>query len=139
LNPFNYSEYCNEELFREFPYLLSIKKYLETFEDIQGYCKRGTAHAIYEDIFCNYVVDLFQKKESNHELLEKAFFLIEKIASHENSDTVNVAEVSFLEPLLDKIKPAKLVVPYLGKESLKLAKHTATQWYGWDADPGTWD
>lgn len=140
MSEFDYSSYCNELLFKEFPDLLKIPRYKETFEDIQRYLKgKETAHAIYEDIFCHYTVDLFKERVVNHGNLKKVFALIEKISSQKDFETSNVAEVSFLEPLFDKVKPAKIVLPYLGKVSLKKAIDAVTFRYGWNEDPKTWN
>ncbi|WP_010304010.1 DUF7674 family protein [Candidatus Odyssella thessalonicensis] len=134
---YDYSTYCNEALFESFPELLDFSKYKEIIaEACEDY--QYSAHSIYEQVLCDYILSILEKKDSlSRSSLKKAFELIEELVQHENFEVRCVAKVSFIEPFLDKVNPTRGVQKYLKPASLKAAQEIAAQRFG--LNPITWE
>ena len=138
MRDFHYSQYCNHKLLSAFPEILENLEYKKIIDNAIKDSQKLSAHGIYEDVFCPFVLDLIQKpdKESRQKL-KKALNLIEEIANHEDFNINNVAYVSFIERFTSDIKPMKNVEKYLGPKSLKMAREIARERYG--RNPNTWE
>ena len=134
---FDYSKYCNDKLFATFPELRDNHEYKKIIRDALD---RGetSAHGIYEDVFCPYVLDLIKKgdKESK-EKAHKAFSLVEEIINHPNFEVTCIAYVGFIEKFTAEMKPMKDVEKYLSPKSLEAAREIAQKWFG--RNPLTWE
>ena len=150
MTTFDYSKHCNKKLFEKFPELLEYSKYgayiQEAYEigvmllDDETETRDSSAHLIYEDVFCNYVLDLIKNPhaiKNTRQKLKAAFDLIEELANHEEFEVRCVAEVSFIEKFTHDLKPMKDVEKYLGPTSLKMAREIAQERYG--RNPVTWE
>lgn len=136
MSKFDFSKYCNDKLFSAFPELLQDERYQKTISrELQT---EYGAHGIYEDVFFDYVFSLiFENPLKNKAEIKKAFELIEELANHEDIETRCVAKVSFIEPLLDKLKPTKDIEKYVGPQSLQMAKDIGSFRFGFN--PITWE
>lgn len=142
---FSFSEFCNQKLFKTFPELLDHPHYQAIIQNALEYgnlpgaldCGDTSAHGIYEDAFCYYVLELIKSndKESKKKV-KKAFALIEELTHEEDFEVRCVAKVSFIEPFLSKIEPMKEVEKYLGPKSLEMAREIASFRFG--MNPRTW-
>ncbi|MBW8309449.1 MAG: hypothetical protein K0M45_07440 [Candidatus Paracaedibacteraceae bacterium] len=136
MSKFDFSKYCNEKLFATFPELLQDKRYQETISS--GLQREYGAHGIYEDVFFDYVISLISDDSGKNKAeIKKAFELIEELANHEDFETRCVAEVSFIEPLLDKLESTKDIEKYVGPRSLQMAREIGSFRFGFN--PITWE
>lgn len=132
-----YSNFCNEKLFSLIPELIDSVEYKDIIKDALE-DQRLSAHGIYEDALCPFVLDLIQKNDrESKKKIEKIFHLIEEIARNENFYISNVAYVSFIEPFIAKVKPMKDATKYLEPKSLEMAREIAEDRYGCNAR--TWE
>lgn len=139
MKTFNYSEYCLKQLFQNIPEIPNLEGELK--EELKYILDGGLgAHTVYEDVFCYFVLDLINKQNPNQkekEIIRRSFELIEELANHEDFDVRCVADVSFIEPLLDKIEPTKKIEEYLHPKSLEMAREIARSQFG--LNPYTWE
>lgn len=132
-----HSEFCNNKLFVLLPELLNDLKYQPIIQDALE-DERLSAHGIYEDILCPFVLELIQKNDKKSKKKIVQFFdLIEEIASNSNFYISNVAYVSFIEKFIHDISSMKDVEKYLGPISLDMAREIAKERYG--RNPTTWE
>jgi hypothetical protein len=140
MSNFDFNKYCLDKLFSSIPEIKSIKGELQ--EELQRALHKGYgAHIIYEDIFSYFISDFINKKsdltEEEKQIVERSFKLIEELAHHEDFEVRCVVEVSFIEPLLDKIKPMKKIEEYILPKSLEMAREVVRERY--ELDPITWE
>ena len=135
----DFNNYCLKMLFTNIPELHSLEGLLK--EELDWHNSIGPmAHLIYDDVFTPFTLERLNKAnptEADNDLITRVFNLIEELLHHEDFEVRCVAEVSFLEPLLDKIKPMGRLEQYLLPKSLEAARCIAERWYG--RNPYTWE
>ncbi|AIK96198.1 DUF7674 family protein [Candidatus Odyssella acanthamoebae] len=137
MSRFDFSKYCNDKLFATFPKLFKDDRYKKIIHETLG-DPELTAHTIYEDVFFDYVFSLISEDSlKNKAEIKKAFELIEELANHEDIETRCVVDVSFIEPLLAKLKPTRDIEKYLGSKSLEMAREIGASMFGFN--PITWE
>ena len=136
MKKFDFNKYCLDRLFTEIPEIHSIGGELKQILD--EYLAEGPrAHLVYEDILSYFILNLLNKDyliPQEKELIKKLFKLIEELATHEDHEVRCVAEVSLIEPLLDKMNPIEKLINHLLPKSLELAKEVGKFRFGFNTD-----
>lgn len=125
---FDWNKYCMDALFRKIPEINNLEEPLKSEFDWYKKDDPLLTHCIYESVLCPYFLLLIKRDdEQSKDTVKRIVELIEELANHKDFEVRCVAQVSFCEPLLYKLKPPKDIEKYLLPKSLELAKQT-----GWD-------
>ena len=108
MNKFDYNKYCMEQLFHKIPEINNLKGELK--KDLDWHLKDSLITCILEEIVCPYFITLIQENnKKNIDIINRIVNLIEEWINHDNLDIRGIAEVSFIEALVAKLKQQNIL------------------------------